>query len=138
MLGKAAVVGPARPRVPDEVLLVLVVRAAHELAHRLLRVAALADATATLLDAIGPAKRRKVETDLFREAQSPGDLALRLGSIELLGRAGGPGTALELQKQFVTQGLVPSTFTTAEYSALIREDYNKWSKLIKDANIRPN
>lgn len=44
----------------------------------------------------------------------------------------------ELQKQFVTQGLVPSTFTTAEYSALIREDYNKWSKLIKDANIRPN
>ncbi|HVS12212.1 MAG TPA: VWA domain-containing protein [Planctomycetota bacterium] len=61
-------------------------------------VAALADATATLLDAIGPAKRRKVETDLLREAQSPGDLALRLGSIELLGRAGGPGTALELQK----------------------------------------
>jgi cell division septum initiation protein DivIVA len=61
-------------------------------------VAALADATASLLDAVGPAKRRKVETDLFREAQSPGDLALRLGSIELLGRAGGPGTALELQK----------------------------------------
>jgi hypothetical protein len=61
-------------------------------------VAALADATATLLDAIGPAKRRKVETDLLREAQSPGDLALRLGSIELLGCAGGPGTALELQK----------------------------------------
>ena len=44
----------------------------------------------------------------------------------------------ELQKRFVTQGLVPSAFTRAEYSALIREDYNKWSKLIKDANIKLN
>jgi tripartite-type tricarboxylate transporter receptor subunit TctC len=44
----------------------------------------------------------------------------------------------ELQKQFVAQGLVPASLTTAEYSALIREDYNKWAKLIKEANIKIN
>jgi tripartite-type tricarboxylate transporter receptor subunit TctC len=44
----------------------------------------------------------------------------------------------ELQKQFVTQGLAPSGLTSAEYAALVREDFNKWSRLISDANIRPN
>ena len=42
----------------------------------------------------------------------------------------------ELQKQFVTQGLVPSTLTSAEYAALVREDYNKWAKVIAEANIQ--
>jgi len=42
----------------------------------------------------------------------------------------------ELQKQFVTQGLAPSTFTSAEYAALVREDFNKWSKLISEARIQ--
>lgn len=44
----------------------------------------------------------------------------------------------ELQSQFTAQGLVPAALSTTEFAALIREDFNKWAKLIKEANIQPN
>lgn len=44
----------------------------------------------------------------------------------------------ELQAQFIGQGLVPATLSSAEYAALVREDHGKWAKLIKEANIQAN
>ena len=44
----------------------------------------------------------------------------------------------DLQQRFQSQGLIPSTLTSAEYAALIAEDHAKWSKLIREAGIKPN
>lgn len=46
--------------------------------------------------------------------------------------------APDLQQRFQSQGLIPSTLTSAEYAALIAEDHAKWSKLIREAGIKPN
>ncbi len=44
----------------------------------------------------------------------------------------------DVQQRFLSQGLIPSTLTSAEYAALVAEDHAKWTKLIKDSNIKPN
>ena len=44
----------------------------------------------------------------------------------------------DLQQRFQSQGLIPSTLTSADYAALIAEDHAKWSKLIREAGIKPN
>jgi tripartite-type tricarboxylate transporter receptor subunit TctC len=46
----------------------------------------------------------------------------------------------EVQKQFATQGLQPAspTATPADFGALMRTDYDKWRKLIKEAGIKAN
>ena len=46
--------------------------------------------------------------------------------------------APDLQAQFASQGLVTASLTTAEFAAQLRDDYNKWGKLIKEANIQQN
>jgi tripartite-type tricarboxylate transporter receptor subunit TctC len=42
----------------------------------------------------------------------------------------------ELQKQLVAQGVEPVSTTAEQFGVVLREDYNKWGKLIKDANIK--
>ncbi len=44
--------------------------------------------------------------------------------------------APELQAQLATQGLVPANLSSAEFSTMIRDDFNKWGRLIKEANIQ--
>jgi len=44
--------------------------------------------------------------------------------------------APELQAQLASQGLVPANLSSAEFAAMIREDFNKWGRLIKEANIQ--
>ncbi len=44
---------------------------------------------------------------------------------------------VEIQKQLQTQGLEAAPMTAAQYATLIREDLDKWSKLIREAKIRP-
>jgi HEAT repeat protein len=55
---------------------------------------ALADGMARLFDALGPARRRKSEQEVVKDAQEHPDTLLRAASIELVGRVGGPGTVL--------------------------------------------
>lgn len=42
----------------------------------------------------------------------------------------------DLQKQLVTQGMEAASTTPEQFGAVLREDYNKWGKLISDANIK--
>lgn len=42
----------------------------------------------------------------------------------------------ELQKQLGTQGMEPAAMSREEFSAMLREDYDKWGKLIREANIK--
>ena len=44
----------------------------------------------------------------------------------------------EVIGQFKTQGLEAAPLSPAQYAALISEDLSKWSRLIKEAKIRPN
>lgn len=44
--------------------------------------------------------------------------------------------APELQAQLASQGLVPASMSSAEFAAMIRDDFNKWGRLIKEANIQ--
>jgi len=46
--------------------------------------------------------------------------------------------APELQKQFAAQGLVLVALSPSEFAKRMRDDFNKWAKLIKEANIQPN
>lgn len=41
----------------------------------------------------------------------------------------------EVGKQLAASGLVPSTSTPAEFSSFVRADMEKWSKVIREANI---
>jgi hypothetical protein len=50
---------------------------------------------------LGPARRKKAETDLWKEAEEAPDHAQRLAATELLGFCGAEGTAIELQKRIV-------------------------------------
>jgi tripartite-type tricarboxylate transporter receptor subunit TctC len=42
----------------------------------------------------------------------------------------------DLQKQLATQGMEPVVMTPDQFGALLREDYDKWGKLIKEAGIK--
>ena len=42
----------------------------------------------------------------------------------------------EVQKQLIAQGAEPAPTTPEQFSAMLREEYTKWGKLIKDANIK--
>lgn len=42
----------------------------------------------------------------------------------------------DLQKQFVDQGMEPVRMNSEKFSNILREDYYKWGKLIKDSNIK--
>lgn len=44
----------------------------------------------------------------------------------------------EIQNQLRTQGLEAAPMTPAQYATLISDDLGKWSKLIREAKIRPN
>jgi tripartite-type tricarboxylate transporter receptor subunit TctC len=48
--------------------------------------------------------------------------------------------APEMRSQFATQGLLPASAsaTPADFAALMRSDFDKWRKLIKEAGIKPN
>jgi tripartite-type tricarboxylate transporter receptor subunit TctC len=42
----------------------------------------------------------------------------------------------ELQKQLAVQGMEPAAMSPEQFSALMREDYDKWGKLIREAGIK--
>ena len=42
----------------------------------------------------------------------------------------------DLQKQLVAQGMEAVNMSPEQFSSVLREDYDKWGKLIKDANIK--
>ena len=44
----------------------------------------------------------------------------------------------EVKSQLVTQGVDPAPGTPEQFATLIRDDFNKWSKLIKEAKIKPD
>jgi VWA domain-containing protein/HEAT repeat protein len=51
-----------------------------------------------MLDAASPEKRKKAEGQILAEAQEHPEPAVRMAAAKLLGEAGGPGTAVQLQK----------------------------------------
>ncbi len=61
----------------------------------------------------------------------PADIMNRLNA-EVRTALGHP----ELQKQFGTQGVEPQAMTRDQFGTLLREDYDKWGKLIREANIK--
>jgi tripartite-type tricarboxylate transporter receptor subunit TctC len=42
----------------------------------------------------------------------------------------------ELQKQLATQGMEPAAMSPEQFAAMLREDYDKWGKLIREAGIK--
>ena len=51
----------------------------------------------------------------------------------------GVNTALgdaDLQKQLAVQGMEPGAMTPEQFAAMLRGDYDKWGRLIKEANIK--
>ncbi len=42
----------------------------------------------------------------------------------------------ELQKQLATQGMEPAAISPEQFAALLRDDYERWGKLIREANIK--
>jgi HEAT repeat protein len=59
---------------------------------------AVRDGVVKLLGELQPEKRKKAETELSQDAQSHPEPNVRLASIDLLGDAGGPGSAVLLQR----------------------------------------
>jgi hypothetical protein len=49
-----------------------------------------------LFETIGPSKRKKAELDIWKDCDEHPDSAVRIGSVDLLGRVGSPGTAVLL------------------------------------------
>ena len=43
----------------------------------------------------------------------------------------------DVKSQFTAQGVDPAPSTPEQFAILIRGDLNKWSKLIKEVNIKP-
>jgi tripartite-type tricarboxylate transporter receptor subunit TctC len=58
---------------------------------------------------------------------------------ELLGRYNSEIRAIvaqpDMREQLASQGLVPNTSTPAEFAKLVRDEYDKWGKVIRDAKI---
>lgn len=42
----------------------------------------------------------------------------------------------DFQKQLVNQGMVAAPTTSEQFASLLHDDYDRWAKLIKDANIK--
>lgn len=61
----------------------------------------------------------------------PADIMNRLNA-EVRTALGHP----EVQKQLGTQGMEPQAMTREQFGSLLREDYDKWGKLIREANIK--
>lgn len=57
---------------------------------------AIADGMAQLFEKLGPSRRSKSEKEVRQDAAEHPDTLVRAASIELIGRIGGPGTALEI------------------------------------------
>jgi HEAT repeat protein len=62
---------------------------------------ALGEGMAKLFTSLGP-KSKKPETEIWKDAAENPDTDLRLASVDLLGRIGGPGTAVQLHDLLVT------------------------------------
>jgi HEAT repeat protein len=63
---------------------------------------ALSEGMAKLFIALGPTKNKKSETEIWKDAADAPDTNLRMASVDLLGRVGGPGTAVQLHDLLVT------------------------------------
>jgi len=68
---------------------------------------------------------------ILAPAGVPADLMNRLNA-EVRTALGHP----EVQKQLATQGVEPLAMTREQFGAMLREDYDKWGKLIREANIK--
>jgi tripartite-type tricarboxylate transporter receptor subunit TctC len=69
---------------------------------------------------------------LFAPTGTPKDVIARVNADAVKAVAGA-----DMKSQFGQQGIEPAGGTPAEFATLIRDDYAKWSKLIKEANIKP-
>jgi len=41
----------------------------------------------------------------------------------------------DMREQLASQGLVPNTMTSEVFAKLVRDEYDKWGKVIRDAKI---
>jgi tripartite-type tricarboxylate transporter receptor subunit TctC len=41
----------------------------------------------------------------------------------------------DMREQLASQGLVPNTMTPEQFAKLVRDDYERWGKVIRDAKI---
>ena len=64
-------------------------------------------------------------------ARTPNDIVMRLNGV--LAKALGGS---DVRSQFALQGIEPGGGTPEQFAALIRDDYGKWAKLIKEAGIK--
>lgn len=64
-------------------------------------VAALLEGTGALFDRLGPAKQRKVEGDLWKDAEDSPEPEIRLAALEVLAVVGGPGTPTRMAGMIV-------------------------------------
>jgi tripartite-type tricarboxylate transporter receptor subunit TctC len=86
----------------------------------------------TVAEAGVPGYRAETWYGISAPAGTPAPIVSRLAA-EVRKAVASP----ELQRMFEAQGLIPNPLGPAEFTALVREDYSKWAKLIKDADIRP-
>ena len=68
---------------------------------------------------------------ILAPASTPASIIARINSDVLTALA-----QADIQKQLVAQGMETVNMSPEQFSSVLRNDYNKWGKLIKDANIK--
>jgi tripartite-type tricarboxylate transporter receptor subunit TctC len=86
----------------------------------------------TMIEAGVPGYQAGTWYGILAPAGTPGAIISRLNT-ELVKIVATP----EIRNQFASQGIEPGGDRPEEFAALIRDDFNKWSKLIKEAKIKP-
>lgn len=86
----------------------------------------------TMIEAGVPGYQAGTWYGILAPAGTPSAIITRLNT-ELVKIVATP----EIRSQFAGQGIEPGGDRPEEFAALIRDDFNKWSKLIKEAKIKP-
>jgi tripartite-type tricarboxylate transporter receptor subunit TctC len=86
----------------------------------------------TMIEAGVPGYQAGTWYGILAPAGTPSAIITRLNT-ELVKILAAP----EIRTQFAGQGVEPGGDRPEEFAALIRDDFNKWSKLIKEAKIKP-
>ena len=77
---------------------------------------------------------RDYDVDLWIGVWAPAGLAA-----DILGKYNADIRAIvaqtEMSEQLASQGLVPNTMTPEQFAKLVKDDYDKWGKVIRDAKI---
>ena len=86
----------------------------------------------TMIEAGVPGYQAGTWYGILAPAGTPAAIITRLNA-ELLKILATP----EIKNQFAGQGIEPGGDRPEEFAALIRDDYAKWAKVIKEANVKP-